>query len=80
MKFNVWDIDWDCDKQKAATLPKKVVLNTETEDGFSIKDDQDIAQELYERYDVEVNGFRTDLNCENDSFGYYVNDVESKIS
>ena len=80
MKFNVWDIDWDCDKRKAATLPKKVVLNTETEDGFSIEDEQDIAQELYERYDAEVNGFRTDLNCEHDSFVDYVNEVESNIS
>lgn len=80
MKFNVWDIEWDCDERKAATLPKKVELDTETEDGFGIEDDQEIAQELYDRYGVEVNSFRTDLNGEDDSFGDYVNEVESEIS
>lgn len=54
IKVKVWDIDWDTDVENVPELPSETMLELEDIDGLGV-DDQDVADELSDRYGFCVN-------------------------
>lgn len=60
VKVKVWDIDWDTDGENVTELPSEIMLELEDIDGLGVND-QDIADELSDRYDFCVNSFYSEF-------------------
>ena len=60
IKVKVWDIDWDTDGENVPELPSETILEIEDIDGLGV-DDQDVADELSDRYGFCVNSFYSEF-------------------
>ena len=60
IKVKVWDIDWDTDGENVPELPSETMLELEDIDGLGV-DDQDVADELSDRYGFCVNSFYSEF-------------------
>lgn len=60
IKVKVWDIDWDTDVENVPELPSETMLELEDIDGLGV-DDQDVADELSDRYGFCVNSFYSEF-------------------
>ena len=60
VKVKVWDIDWDTDGENVPELPSETMLELEDIDGLGV-DDQDVADELSDRYGFCVNSFYSEF-------------------
>lgn len=56
IKCIIWNIVWDTDGEKVPELPTDVTLELEDLDGLGVND-QDVADELSNRYGFCVNSF-----------------------
>lgn len=83
IKCVITNIDWDTDGEKVSTLPTDVTLELEDLDGLGVSD-QDVADELSDKYGYCVNSFYCDKYDEDgsyvDEFGEKVNQVEAQVS
>ena len=60
IKVKVWDIDWDTDGENVPELPSETMLELEDIDGLGV-DDQDVSDELSDRYGFCVNSFYSEF-------------------
>ena len=60
VKVKVWDIDWDTDGENVPELPSETMLELEDLDGLGVND-QDVADELSDRYGFCVNSFYSEF-------------------
>lgn len=83
IKCVITNIDWDTDGEATEYLPVNVTLELEDLDGLGVSD-EDVADELSDRYGFCVNSFYCDKYDENgalvDEFGDKINEIEGKIS
>lgn len=83
VKCVITNIDWDTDGEEIEYLPANVTLELEDLEGLGVSD-EDVADELSDRYGFCVNSFYCDKYDENgalvDEFGNKINEIEGKIS
>lgn len=83
IKCVITNIDWDTDGEVIEYLPANVTLELEDPDGLGVSD-EDVADELSDRYGFCVNSFYCDKYDEDgalvDEFGDKINEIESKVS
>lgn len=83
IKCVITNIDWDTDGEVIEYLPANVTLELEDLDGLGVSD-EDVADELSDRYGFCVNSFYCDKYDEDgalvDEFGDKINEIESKVS
>ena len=83
IKCVVTNIDWDTDGEEIKELPANVTLELEDLDGLGVSD-EDVADELSDRYGFCVNSFYCDKYDEDgalvDEFGDKINEIEAKVS
>lgn len=83
IKCVITNIDWDTDGEVIEYLPASVTLELEDLDGLGVSD-EDVADELSDRYGFCVNSFYCDKYDEDgalvDEFGDKINEIESKVS
>ena len=60
VKVKVWDIEWDTDGENVPELPSEIMLELEDLDGLGVND-QDVADELSDRYGFCVNSFYSEF-------------------
>ena len=83
IKCVITNIDWDTDGEVIEYLPANVTLELEDLDGLGVSD-EDVADELSDRYGFCVNSFYCDKYDEDgalvDEFGDKINEIEGKVS
>jgi hypothetical protein len=83
IKCVITEIDWDTDGEEIEGLPANVTLELEDLDGLGVSD-EDVADELSDRYGFCVNSFYCDKYDEDgslvDEFGDKINEIEDKVS
>ena len=83
IKCVITNIDWDTDGEEIKELPVNVTLELEDLDGLGVSD-EDVADELSDRYGFCVNSFYCDRYDEDgalvDEFGDKINEIEGKVS
>lgn len=83
VKCVITNIDWDTDGEEIKELPANVTLELEDLDGLGVSD-EDVADELSDRYGFCVNSFYCDKYDEDgalvDEFGDKINEIEGKVS
>lgn len=83
IKCVITNIDWDTDGEVIEYLPASVTLELEDLDGLGVSD-EDVADELMDRYGFCVNSFYCDKYDEDgalvDEFGDKINEIEGKVS
>ena len=83
VKCVITNIDWDIDGEEIEYLPANVTLELEDLEGLGVSD-EDVADELSDRYGFCVNSFCCDKYDENgalvDEFGNKITEIEGKIS
>ena len=82
IKCVITNIDWDTDGEVIEYLPASVTLELEDLDGLGVSD-EDVADELSDRYGFCVNSFYCDKYDEDgalvDEFGNKINEIEGKL-
>ena len=82
IKCVITNIDWDTDGEVIEHLPANVTLELEDLDGLGVSD-EDVADELSDRYGFCVNSFYCDKYDEDgalvDEFGDKINEIEGKL-
>lgn len=82
IKCVITNIDWDTDGEVIEYLPASVTLELEDLDGLGVSD-EDVADELSDRYGFCVNSFYCDKYDEDgalvDEFGDKINEIEGKL-
>ena len=82
IKCVITNIDWDTDGEVIEYLPANVTLELEDLDGLGVSD-EDVADELSDRYGFCVNSFYCDKYDEDgalvDEFGNKINEIEGKL-
>jgi len=84
VKCVITNIDWDTDGEKIKELPKDVTFEMDYDDEYGAELDQEVADELSDRYGFCVNTFYPIYYDEDgfvlDSWGEKVNQIEARIS
>ena len=85
IKCVITDIDWETDGEVVIkTLPKNVTFEIDYDKEFGADLDNEVADELSDRFNFCVNSFN--LNCFDedgfylDAWGERVNEIEGKVS
>ena len=84
IKCVITNIDWDTDGEEIKELPKDVTFEIDYDEEYGTNLDNEVADELSDRYGFCVNSFN--LNCFDedgfclDAWGERVNEIEGKVS
>ena len=84
IKCILTNIDWDTDGEEIKNLPNDVTLEMDYDDEYGAALDEEVANELSDRYGFCVNSFYSTYYDEDgfvlDNWGDRVNEVEGKVS